>query len=89
MTWLKAHLTIATVLYGVGVWIALASMLARKIAKPSAPAWKRVLYVVLIDAPAFVAAHNGEISGVFMQLFGVKVAIPMLSLTKVDEEKLR
>jgi len=86
MTWLKLHWQSVALAAG-AIWLLLAALIARKVEKPTAPWWKAKLYFVFVDGPIWFAAHNGELTGVFVSIFGAKIGAPYLSWTKAVTDK--
>jgi hypothetical protein len=50
----------ALALYALGIWIAFATLVNRAIARPTTPSWKVLLWIALIDLPAFLASRGRE-----------------------------
>lgn len=67
----------ATIMVVAGVWTLPATFLASRWPRPasSAPWWKKLLHLLLVDGPSWVAAQNGK------TWMGLKVSIPYVTWT--------
>jgi hypothetical protein len=76
LSYLHAHLQ--GVIFVLGVWAMLASLLNKTLwpkPAPGSPKWRVVLHALLIDGPAFLPSIN------LKGLFGLPINVPFLTLS--------